>query len=175
MDESPHTPQVVPMSPCGTVRVAVRPLEPADGEHLADLFDRLSPRSRYLRFFTSTASLPPWVLRHLSAIDHDRHEAVGVFDGDVLVGVAHWFRTAEAGAEADIAVEVADDHQHHGLGRCLLRVLADRARRQGITRFTATTLTENAAVRALLRSSGWPLESRLDGPQLHYGIELLAA
>src|SRR4051794_17147043 len=88
-------------SRCKGGGTAWRPLEPGDGGHLVDLFSRLSPRSRYLRFFTTTSTLPPWVLAPLVAIDHDRHEAVGVFDGDVLVGVAHWFRSSAHATEAD--------------------------------------------------------------------------
>lgn len=150
----------------------VRALEPADIDQLALLFDRLSLKSRYLRFMAPIPSVSPSVLRHLAAIDHLRHEAVGAFDGDELVGSAHYFRSTEHPDAAEIAIEVADTYQQRGLGACLLRVLSDLARERGITEFTATALRENNAVRALLRGAGWPIATRLAGPESSMVITL---
>ena len=150
----------------------VRVLEPHDIDQLAALFDHLSVQSRYLRFMAPIPHVSTSIITHLAAVDHHRHEAVGMFDGDVLVGSAHYFRSADEPATAEISIEIADEHQQRGLGGCLLKVLADLARQRGITEFTATALRENRAVRALLRGSGWPISSRLSGPESTMTISL---
>lgn len=152
----------------------VRVLEPQDVDQLASLFEHLSLQSRYLRFMAPIPTVSATVINHLADVDHQRHEAVGMFDGDVLVGSAHYFRSADQPSTAEISIEIADEHQQRGLGGCLLKVLSDLARERGITEFTATALRENRAVRALLRGSGWPITSRLSGPESTMVITLPA-
>jgi RimJ/RimL family protein N-acetyltransferase len=151
-------------------RVRLRPLERTDAAHLAALFERLSPGSRYLRYLSPVPALPASHLRTLAAIDHDRHEAVGAFEAGVLVGVAHYVRDRADPDRADVSVEVADSHHRRGLGTRLVRDLARRARRHGVGRFTASVLSANTAVLALIRGLGWPLVAERAGATLE--IEL---
>lgn len=152
----------------------VRALERTDAPEVVALFDRLSADSRYLRYLTPVHVLSDRMLERLTAVDHDRHEAVGVFvDGD-LVGAAHWFRTREDEASAEIAVEVADSHQRHGLGRLLLQELGERARARGIARFTALAWSDNAGVQALVRGGAWPGEVRVEGAEMQIELALTA-
>lgn len=148
-------------------RVRLRPLDPSDIDNVAALYERLSLRSKYLRFLTPGEKISARTVRHLASVDHDRHEAVGVFDDSgVLLGTAHYFRSLDDPTQAEIAVEVDDAHHRRGLGACLLGELARIARRSGITHFTATVLAENDAVISLLNQSRWPRVSRYDGPEL---------
>ena len=151
----------------------IRPLDPRDAHHLADLFGRLSPTSRYLRYLTPMSTLPSGHLRHLAAVDHQAHEAVGAFEAGELVGAAHYFRSREEPTRAEIAVEVADLHQQHGLGRRLLVELARLARDRGITHFTAIALAENPAVRGMLRQPRWPTTTHTDGTEIVLMMRLL--
>jgi len=151
--------------PAKAARVRLRPLDLADLKNIATLFDRLSLRSRYLRFMSRRVVAPSTVL-YFAAVDHDRHEAVGAFDGERLVGSAHYFRSGEDATEAEIAAEVIDRDQGKGIGSCLLRELARLARPRGISHFSATVLAENAAALALLHKSGWPAATHQDGPEL---------
>jgi GNAT superfamily N-acetyltransferase len=151
----------------------IRPLDPRDAHHLADLFGRLSPTSRYLRYLTPMSTLPSGHLRHLAAVDHQVHEAVGAFEAGELVGAAHYFWSREEPTRAEIAVEVADLHQQHGLGRRLLVELARLARDRGITHFTAIALAENPAVRGMLRQPRWPTTTHTDGTEIVLMMRLL--
>src|SRR5439155_12461999 len=146
-------------------RLRCRVLDPSDIDEIKDLFERLSWRSRYLRFM-SPRTLTNSMLRYLADVDHQRHEAVGAFDDRRLVGAAHYFRSQEDPTQAEIAAEIVDRYQRTGVGSCLLRELARLARPRGITHFGATMLAENTAAIGLLRSSGWPAVVRLDGPEL---------
>jgi GNAT superfamily N-acetyltransferase len=149
-----------------TARLRVRVLEAADRQRLGDLYNLLSPRSRYLRFMSPIHKVPESVLQHLAGIDHDSHEAVGAFDRASLIASAHWFRSPHQSSRAELAIEVADHYQRRGVGTRLLRVLGRRARTQGIVEFGATVLAENIAALALIRTIGWPSASTFDGPEL---------
>ena len=157
----------------GGVHPLIRPLDPRDAHRLADLFGRLSPTSRHLRYLTPISVLPAGHLRHLAAVDHQAHEAVGAFEAGDLVGAAHYFRSPEEPTRAEIAVEVADVHQRQGLGRLLLVELARLARDRGITHFTAIALAENPGVRGMLRQPRWPTTTRTDGTEMVLVMRLL--
>ena len=144
-------------------RLRIRVLDPSDVEHMADLFGSLSWISRYRRFM-SPREMSPSMLRYLAAIDHERHEAVGAFDDGRLVGAAHYFRLQEDPTQAEIGAEISDPYQHAGVGTALLRELAELACPRGITHFVANVFAENSAALGLLRASGWPRVSHLDGP-----------
>ena len=73
---------------------------------------------------------------------------------------------------ADIAITIADDWQRRGLGSELLARLSDRARQEGIRRFTALVAAENVAVAGLLRNACASLVGR-DSSTLDYEIALV--
>ena len=73
---------------------------------------------------------------------------------------------------ADIAAEVVDDRQAQGIGTDLVRRLARRAAAVGISRFTATVLSETGLRRSLARR-GWRLVEA-DGPSATLEIDVWA-
>ena len=145
----------------GTIRI--RRLTPADGRHLRELHERLSPDSRYQRYFRLVRSLAPADIARFVAVSPD-HLAVGAFDGDVLVGVAQYVRSAQRPDHAEVAVEVADSHHRRGVGGRLVRELSRHAADAGITHFTASILADNTPVLGLIRRSGWDIATTQDGP-----------
>lgn len=140
----------------------LRCLTPADGHHVTDLFDRLSPKSRYQRYFRLVRSLAPADLARFVAVSCD-HRAVGAFDGDLLIGAAQYFRLAGRPDHAEVALEVADSHHRRGVGARLVHELARLAAGDGITHFTATVLAENRPLLELMRHSGWHIATTPDG------------
>ena len=144
-------------------------------EEMAAMFSRLSTRSRYLRFMSPIRTVSASMLAYLAAIDHQRHEAVGAFDDRVLVGAAHYFRSATDPTSAEIAAEVTDPYQGMGIGRRLMCELGRIARERGITRFDARTFFENKAAVSWVRNSGWRAATTLDGPELEISVEIPAA
>ncbi|MGA8717135.1 MAG: GNAT family N-acetyltransferase, partial [Solirubrobacteraceae bacterium] len=122
--------------------MVIRPIEPADRELLRAGFERLSERSRYLRFQTPLTELGDDQLAYLTDVDHHDHEALlALADEDDAVGVARFVRVSDGVAEC--AIVVADDWQNRGLGGQLLERLVERAREEGVDRFTALVLAEN--------------------------------
>ena len=70
------------------------------------------------------------------------------------MGVARFIRDEQAPHQADLAFTVAEEWQARGLATLLLRLLGERARREGIRGFTLHMLADNTAVLALVRSAG---------------------
>jgi RimJ/RimL family protein N-acetyltransferase len=132
-------------------RVTIRPVLKADAPLLADGFTRLSARSRWMRFLHAKSQLTEAELRYLTDVDHHDHEAIGAVDRDGRgVGVARFVRDREDGQAADVAVTVVDEWQRRGLGTELLSRLSDRARQEGISRFTGVISAYNAPMAGLL-------------------------
>jgi GNAT superfamily N-acetyltransferase len=136
-------------------RVTVRPITPQDAEPLRAGFERLSEESRYRRFLSPMNELSGPMLRYLTEVDHHDHEALIALAADrSVVGVARSVRSRSDPQVADVAVTVADDWQGQGLGTALLGLLADRARAEGIGRFTALMLATNRDMLDLFEALG---------------------
>jgi RimJ/RimL family protein N-acetyltransferase len=135
--------------------VHLRLIGPADRDKLAAGFERLSPESRYWRFFTAMPRLSSSLLTRLTDTDGHDHLAIGAElggdGGGPLVGVARFIRLADETDTAEASVAVVDDLQHRGLGRLLLRELSAAARAHGVRTFRAHVLGGNQRMRALLR------------------------
>jgi RimJ/RimL family protein N-acetyltransferase len=124
-------------------RAAIRPIEPADSALIATAFAELSAESRYRRFFTPLETLDERRLTYLTEVDHHDHEALVAIapETGAAVGVARFVRVGADVAEP--AVVVADRWQRRGLALALLERLADRARDEGIARFSGVVLADN--------------------------------
>jgi GNAT superfamily N-acetyltransferase len=137
-------------------RVRVRPVGPGDRELLRAGFERLGPASRYQRFLAPMAELSEEDITYLTDVDHHDHEALAAIDeatGDG-VGVARFVRCAGRPDTAEAAVTVIDDWQGRGVGTALLELLAERARAEGVVRFTALLLAENRDMLEVLEAIG---------------------
>jgi RimJ/RimL family protein N-acetyltransferase len=126
------------------LEVLIRPISRDDKRLLADAFERLSPTSRYRRFFSPRQSLSEQDLRYLTEVDHHDHEAIAAVNPEngAIVGVARYVRSDEP-SEAEVAIVVGDPWQGHGVATALLKHLVVRAREEGIEHFIALILSEN--------------------------------
>jgi GNAT superfamily N-acetyltransferase len=134
--------------------VLIRQVRRDDAPLLADGFDRLSDASRQMRFLTDKKALSATELRYFTNIDHRDHEALGALDhaDGRGVGIARYVRDADDPRAAEIAITVIDDWQGRGLGTELLARLSDRARQEGIRRFTALVSAHNVAMTGMLQN-----------------------
>jgi GNAT superfamily N-acetyltransferase len=154
-------------------RVTVRSLRGADGRRIREVFDELSARSRYLRFGGAKTALTDDEVRYLTDIDNTDHEALLALDGDGSpVGVARYVRDRIEPALAEAAFTVVDAWQGRRLGTQLARLLAGRARAEGIARFRLDVLADNGPGLALARGLGRVAASRRDGASVELVIEL---
>jgi len=132
-------------------RIAIRPIRSGDRELIAEAFQRLSPESRYRRFFAPLERLSEQDLSYLTQVDHHDHEAlVALGPEGGIVGVARYVRSGEP-SEAEVAVVVGDPWQGRGVATSLLDRLVERARDAGIDHFIALVLSENQDALELFR------------------------
>ncbi|MEV4141594.1 GNAT family N-acetyltransferase [Dactylosporangium sp. NPDC049742] len=128
--------------------VRLRTIRPQDAPALLALHQRLSPASRYLRFFSAGTALDGEVRRLTRPSGPDHVHLLVEERGSVLA--AGSYERVDA-TRADFALVVDDDHHGEGLGTLLLEHLAAAARRTGITDLVGDVLPCNAA---MLRVSG---------------------
>jgi RimJ/RimL family protein N-acetyltransferase len=153
--------------------VVVRPIRPDDKAALEAGFAGLSEQSRYQRFMTAINELSASDLRYLTEVDHHDHEALVAFDpgsGDP-VGVGRFVRLEE-GITAEAAVTVVDDWQGRGVGTAVCRLLAERAREEGVERFTALLLASNEQMLDVLASLGPATVTSRDSGTIQVEVEL---
>jgi RimJ/RimL family protein N-acetyltransferase len=156
-------------------RLLLRSVESGDKELIARGLECLSERSRYRRFLTGKAEFTAAELAYLTEIDHHDHEAVVAIDpasGDAI-GVARYVRLTSDPETAEPAVAVGDAWQSLGVGTALLRALVARARAEGILRFRATVLRENAPAFKLIERNGGLNARRWKGAGPQVEVELL--
>ena len=153
--------------------ITIRPISVDDRQALAEGFERLSPESRYRRFFTPVTHLSDRELDYLTNIDHHDHEALVALnpaDGRG-VGIARYIRHPGDPHAAEVAVTIVDDWQGRGLGTELVTRLSGRARCEGICRFTALVAEDNTVVARMLGNSSARLAGRGPGT-VEYQIPL---
>lgn len=155
--------------------VWLRPVRAVDADGLVHLHERLSSRSRYLRYFSPKPRLSRREAEYFAAVDG--HQRLGVVatavdDGHAsVVALGSLFVVSNERAEA--ALVVRDDYQGVGLGNRLATTLAELAAQQGVRFVTATTLAENHPMVRLVLTRGARLVGR-SGPELHYQLDLNA-
>ena len=134
------------------LELLLRPLRPDDKRRLAQAFERLSPQTRYRRFFAPLESLSDQDLRYLTEVDHHDHEAIAAVNPEngMIIGVARFVRSDDP-TEAEVAVVVGDPWHGHGVATALLQQLVERARTEGIDHFVALVLSDNTDALELFR------------------------
>jgi GNAT superfamily N-acetyltransferase len=130
-------------------QVFIRDASSTDGESLRRMFSHVSPETVYLRFHIPYPNVPEWMLSlMLHADQHDKQSLVAVA-GEEIVGHAMYVRLGDGG-EAEMAIIVDDGWQSKGVGKLLLRNLAEVARRRGVEIFVGTVLIENRRMLGLI-------------------------
>jgi GNAT superfamily N-acetyltransferase len=137
-------------------RVVIRQVSPEDKDDLLHGLHRMTPESRYLRFFSPATELSTRELHYLTEVDHHSHEALVAIDPRTGEGIgeARFVRSRTDPAEAELAVAVLDDWQGRGLGTVLLEAIVARGREEGIDHFTASVLARNSTMLDLFRRLG---------------------
>lgn len=144
-------------------RVLVRPLIHGDIDLDRRFIERLSPKSRRLRFLSNIERPSEDLLEQLADVDQHRRLALIAVLADVEstepLGIAR-YAFDETGDSAEMAIAVADEWHHHGIGLALLQKLIAVARNNGVRRLYSIDSSENFEMAELMKEAGF--ESRLD-------------
>jgi acetyltransferase len=156
------------------VKIFIRPIRPEDAPLLVELFESLSPRSIYLRFFYPMKRLPYSMLARLTQIDYDRHLAlVALAESEAnekMLGVARVI-TGRNPRQAEFSVAVSDPWHGKGIGVALLQRCIFIAKERGIQRITGTILADNTQMLALGRKLGFSIKKEKGIPEYELSID----
>jgi RimJ/RimL family protein N-acetyltransferase len=146
--------------------VLIRAMHPTDADALVAFHAGLSKESIYRRFFSPHPKLTDAEVQRFTHVDGTDRLAIVAFDGPRLAGVARADRF-DATDRAEVAVVVADELQHEGVGTALLERLVDDAIAVGIHVFEADTLFENQAMLNVFRHLGFRVSSHYEFGVVH--------
>jgi GNAT superfamily N-acetyltransferase len=160
--------------------VQMRRLGYADMDAVIELHDTLTEDERYLRFFTIHPAYLETVAHKLTEDKGDNY-ALGAFlrlnegawyNYGALVGVANYV-VCDKPDTAEWAIVVAHNDHERGVGKALLRTLAQVARRNGIQYFVADVLTTNHLMFRVLDDAGLqPQDTESEDGVVHLEVNL---
>lgn len=155
-------------------KVFLRPVLQTDKELLVDLFDKMSPKSRYLRFMSNISALPEELLYHFTHVDYASEFAlVGIAaeqGKDAIIAVGRYSLGEDKAA--DLGVAVRDDWQHMGIGRFLLAKIIEIGKEHGISRYSSMMEYNNDIMKKTIGELGLEVTYRFrDGV---YQVQIVA-
>lgn len=160
------------------IPVCIRPVRKDDEQRLKDGIAKLSPQSRYLRFFSGMREAPPQVIKALVTVDGHNHIAWGALRTDLpgspALGVVHAFRDKDDPDTAEFSVAVIDEYHGRGLARLLTAVLLLDCQREGLEQLAVNILPENRPALTLARSLG-AQHMAMDGGVSEFEIDITDA
>jgi hypothetical protein len=130
--------------------VFVRRIRPDDKQRLREGLKHLSEQSRYFRFLAPIQKLTSEQLRHLTELDHVKHEAWAAFDSERedqrVLGVARYIQLDDEPGVAEAAVAVIDSYHNRGMATLLIGKLIISAIENGIRTFRGYFHADNKIV-----------------------------
>ncbi len=157
----------------GEEPILIRPIRPEDAPLLEALFDTLSSKSIYFRFFSPMKKIPPQMLARFTQIDYDREVALVAVqsfqDAEKMLGVARIIPEYD-GKNAEFAIIVGDRWHGKGIGAQLLKRCLALAWMRNIEQVSGLVMTDNVNMLALGRKLGF--SSRMLPRQNAYELSL---
>jgi acyl-CoA synthetase (NDP forming)/GNAT superfamily N-acetyltransferase len=149
----------------------LRPIRPSDAARLVAFYERVSPESKYLRFFAPYPKLSQRDVRRFTEVDYVDRVALIVTLGEEMIAVGRYDRTQDG--EAEVAFLIEDAHQGRGIGQLLLEHLAEAARERGITRFVAEVLPQNRRMAQVFADAGYRMSKGMEDGVLNVEFPIL--
>jgi len=149
----------------------LRPIVPADARKLVTFYERVSPESKYLRFFAPYPRLTERDVKRFTEVDYVDRVALILTLGDEMIGVGRFDRTEDD--QAEVAFLVEDAHQGRGIAQLLLEHLAEAARERGIRGFVAEVLPENRRMAQVFVDAGYRVRKGIEDGVLSVEFPIL--
>lgn len=131
----------------------LRPIRPDDADRLVAFYSRVSPESKYLRFFAPYPVLSDADVHRFTHVDHVDRVALILTIADDMVAVGRYDRLDDS--DAEVAFLVEDSQQGKGVGQLLLEHLAEAGRERGVERFVAEVLPQNRTMATVFVQAGY--------------------
>ena len=145
--------------------IRIRPIRPDDEPRLVALYDRLSRRTAYQRFFTVMRRLPSDWVHYFANVDYRRRLALvaerETVAGVEVIGVGR-YEPSDQEATGEVAFVLEDGYQGQGLGAVLLDAVVQAGTERGLTRFRAYVLAGNQRMLRLLAHHTRIIETKIE-------------
>lgn len=137
--------------------VTIRPMCHTDADMEQNFVRGLSAETKHFRFLGAVRELTSEEVRKFCDVDGHRSMAFVALvrdeAGSRIVGVSRYAPNAESSTR-EMAVTVADDWQHRGIGTRLARALLQHAREHGVRKLYSIDLSDNTRMRMLAADLG---------------------
>ncbi|HEA69497.1 MAG TPA: GNAT family N-acetyltransferase [Desulfobacterales bacterium] len=146
--------------------VTIRPVKPVDQRRIQEHFYNLDKKDVMSRFFHDKSSFVRDEMEELSQIDYIKNltlvAVVGEFGFGRVVAVGEYLLDAEEN-NAEIAFSVNRDFQGKGIGKILIKKLAEAAKENGISGMHAYTSSRNKRMVKLFEMLPYKIQTSIDG------------
>jgi GNAT superfamily N-acetyltransferase len=137
--------------------VTIRPIRPTDAFMEANFIRNLSMETKHYRFFGGVKELPSAEIERLCNVD-GRYSMAFVAtvqqDGrEVEIGVCRYAPDVKTDVR-EMAVTIADEWRHKGLGKLLMQHLIAYAREYGVRQLYSQDLADDSSMRELAHEIG---------------------
>ena len=146
----------------------IRPIQADDRDRIVELFNHLSPESRYLRFAHAISKLPDDFLDDILHLDYTTEMAlVAVIQSqnaaEEIVGIARYV-TPPNQSICEFSLSVSDSHTAHGIGTHLMLDLIAHAKENGLQEMLGYVLSKNLKMLHLVSDLGFQITHLDDDP-----------
>jgi RimJ/RimL family protein N-acetyltransferase len=146
-------------------QINFRSIRPTDEPSMRDLIYDLSRETIYYRFMSQQSKFTHQQIQNFVYIDHRKDVAiVGTVPeahGEDIICVGRYYLD-ERTNRAEVAFVIRDEWQNRRIGSHVFKLLADIARRNGITGFTAEVLRDNQRMRTIFNHSEFKVTHRIE-------------
>jgi RimJ/RimL family protein N-acetyltransferase len=146
----------------------IRPIHSDDRDRIIELFNHLSPESRYLRFAHAISKLPDAFLDDILQLDYAKEMAlVAVIrnkQGDEeIIGISRYV-TPPNNNVCEFSLSVSDHYAAHGIGTHLMLDLIAYAKENQLQEMLGYVLSKNLKMLHLVSELGFEVTKLDDDP-----------
>jgi acetyltransferase len=146
----------------------IRPIQVDDQEGIIQLFNHLSPESRYLRFAHAISKLPDDFLDDILHLDYKKEMALlaamtSHTGTEEIIGIARYVTPPNKNV-CEFSLSVGDSHATHGVGTHLMLDLIEYAKKNGLQEMLGYVLRINSKMLHLVSDLGFQIHSQDDDP-----------
>lgn len=139
----------------------IRPIQLDDKERIIDLFNHLSPESRYLRFAHAISQLPNDFLENILHLDYQKEMAlVAVLQSQAaseeIIGISRYVSPPNQNS-CEFSLSISDSHTAHGVGTHLMLDLIRHAKENGLQEMVGYVLSNNSKMLHLVTDLGFKI------------------
>ena len=150
--------------------VTIRPSKPVDERRIQEHFYGLNKEDVVARFFHEKTTFVRDEVAEVSQVDYVKDltllALVGEFGFGRVIAIAEYL-LLPARNMAEVAFSVERRWQGKGLGKLMIRKLADAARENGVSGLVAYTSPENQAMIRLFRNLPYKVHTAFEADMLH--------